>query len=69
MASTDDLSPQQLYRGRRADLKPGDLIEPGYRSNFGGRKKAGYVPLTNSLDTAAWGAELALGDRGTITLQ
>jgi rifampin ADP-ribosylating transferase len=62
MAATDDLSSQRFYHGTRADLKPGDLIEPGNRSNFGKRKKAGYVYLTGSLDAAAWGAELALGD-------
>jgi len=62
MAATDDLSSQRFYHGTRADLKPGDLIEPGYRSNFGKRKKAAYVYLTGSLDAAAWGAELALGD-------
>jgi rifampin ADP-ribosylating transferase len=62
MAATDPPSSQRFYHGTRADLKPGDLIEPGYRSNFGRRKKAGYVYLTGSLDAAAWGAELALGD-------
>ena len=62
MAATDDVNSQPLYHGTRADLKPGDLIEPGYRSNFGSRKKAGFVYLTKSLDAAAWGAELALGD-------
>ncbi len=62
MAGTEGLSSQRLYHGTRADLKPGDLIEPGYRSNFGTQKKAGYVYLTSSLDTAAWGAELALGE-------
>ncbi len=61
MAATNDRNPQELYHGTRADLKPGDLIMPGYRSNFGTRKKAGYVYLTNILDAAAWGAELALG--------
>ena len=35
---------------------------PGYRSNFGTRKMASYVYLTKSLDAAAWGAELALGE-------
>ena len=59
MAATDDLSSQLLYHGTRADLKPGDLIEPHYRSNFGTRNKAGYVHLTSSLDTAAWGAEFS----------
>jgi len=62
MAVTDDLSSQRFYHGTRADLKPGDLIEPGYASNFGKRKKAGYVYLTATLDAAIWGAELAVGD-------
>ena len=53
---------QRLYHGTKADRKPGDLIEPGYSSNFGKRKKAGYVYLTGTLDAATWGAELALGE-------
>jgi Rifampin ADP-ribosyl transferase len=50
-----------LYHGTRADLKPGDLIEPGYNSNYGKRAKAAYVYLTRTLDAATWGAELAAG--------
>ncbi|MBC3918253.1 NAD(+)--rifampin ADP-ribosyltransferase [Undibacterium sp. CY18W] len=60
--ATEDLSLQQLYHGTRADLKPGDLIEPGYASNFGQRKKANHVYLTATLDAAIWGAELAQGE-------
>jgi hypothetical protein len=67
MAATEAPSSQRFYHGTRADLKPGDLIERGYRSNFGKRKKAGYVYLTATLDAAIWGAELALGEgRGRI---
>jgi len=62
VGATDDLSSQRLYHGARADLKPGDLIEPGNTSNFGERKKAAYVYLTATLDAATWGAELALGE-------
>ena len=62
MAATDDLSSQRFYHGTRADLKPGDLIEPGYGSNYGKRKQATYVYLTATLDAATWGAELALGE-------
>ena len=62
MAAIDDLSSQRFYHGTKADLKPGDLIEPGYNSNFGKRKKAAYVYLTATLDAATWGAELALGE-------
>ncbi|MEA4898101.1 NAD(+)--rifampin ADP-ribosyltransferase [Bacillota bacterium Meth-B3] len=51
-----------FYHGTKAVLKPGDLLEPGYRSNYGGRKKANYIYLTATLDAATWGAELAVGD-------
>jgi len=50
-----------LYHGTRADLKPGDLIEPGYSSNYGKRTTAAYVYLTRTLDAATWAAELAAG--------
>lgn len=62
MTDINDLSSQQLYHGTKADLKPGDLIEPGYHSNYGKRKQAAYVYLTATLDAATWGAELALGE-------
>jgi rifampin ADP-ribosylating transferase len=62
MAAIDDLSSQRFYHGTKADLKPGDLIEPGYNSNYGKRKKAAYVYLAANLDAATWGAELALGE-------
>lgn len=52
-----------FYHGTKADLKEGDLLEPNYSSNYGERKKANYVYLTATLDAAAWGAELAVGDR------
>ncbi len=57
-----NLRSQRLYHGTKADLKPGDLIAPGYNSNYGKRKKAAYVYLTATLDAATWGAELALGE-------
>ena len=60
MTPNDDVSGQRFYHGTKADLKPGDLIEPGYGSNYSERK-AGYVYLTATLDAATWGAELALG--------
>ncbi|GAA0878090.1 NAD(+)--rifampin ADP-ribosyltransferase [Algoriphagus jejuensis] len=51
-----------FYHGTKADLKPGDLISPGFSSNYGSRKKAAYVYLSATLDAATWGAELALGE-------
>lgn len=62
MAAIDDLSSQRFYHGTKAELKPGDLIEPGYNSNYGKRNKASYVYLTATLDAATWGAELAVGE-------
>ena len=62
MAATNDLSSQRFYHGTKADLKPGDLIEPGYSSNYGTRKKAAYVYLSATLNAAIWGAELAVGE-------
>jgi rifampin ADP-ribosyltransferase len=61
MAAIDDLISRRFYHGKKADLKLGDLIEPGYNSNYGKRNRAGYVYLTATLDAATWGAKLALG--------
>ncbi len=62
MIASDALNLQPLYHGTKADLKPGDLIAPGFRSNYGTRKQAAFVYLTATLDAATWGAELAQGD-------
>ncbi len=51
-----------FYHGTRADVEPGALIEPGYNSNYGKRKKTNHVYLTATLDAATWGAELAVGN-------
>lgn len=62
-----DANQELYYHGTRADLKPDDLIEAGYNSNFGSRKKANHVYLTATVDAAVWGAELAEGEgRGRI---
>jgi hypothetical protein len=50
------------YHGTKVDLRVGDLIAPGYASNYGKRKQASFVYLTATLDAAIWGAELAAGD-------
>jgi rifampin ADP-ribosylating transferase len=56
-----------FYHGTRADLDPGDLIVPGYSSNYGRRIQAKWVYLTGTLNAAIWGAELAQGEgRGRI---
>jgi hypothetical protein len=62
MAAINTLSRSPFYHGTKADLKPDDLIGPGYASNYGKRKKAAFVYLSATLDAAIWGAELAAGD-------
>ena len=50
-----------FYHGTKADLKPGDLIAPGYRSNYGDSKRTSpWVYMSATL--SPWGAELAQGD-------
>jgi len=67
LPASDDPGPPPLYHGTRADLKPGDMIAPGYSSNYGTRRQANHVYLSATLDAAIWGAELAVGDgRGRI---
>ncbi|GGC13163.1 hypothetical protein GCM10011494_35040 [Novosphingobium endophyticum] len=63
----DGETPEPFYHGTKADLKPGDLIGPGFSSNYGKRKQAAYVYLTGTLDAAIWGAELAQSDAAEFT--
>ncbi len=64
---TDVKETGQLFHGTKANLKVGDLLEPGYASNYGERKKANFVYLSATMDAAIWGAELAIGEgRGRI---
>ncbi len=62
LTNSNTLDPGPFYHGTKADLKAGDLLEPGYNSNYGERKKANYIYLTATLDAATWGAELAVGE-------
>lgn len=62
MQPSGDLRSQTLYHGTKANLNLGDLIEVGFHSNYGKRKKALYVYLSATLEAATWGAELAVGE-------
>ncbi|HEX6575588.1 MAG TPA: NAD(+)--rifampin ADP-ribosyltransferase [Gemmatimonadaceae bacterium] len=53
---------ETYYHGTKADLKAGDLISPGYSSNYGSRNQAKFVYFSATLDAAIWGAELAAGE-------
>lgn len=61
-AADSPLDSGPFYHGTKAELHPGDLLEPRHSSNYGERKTANFVYLTATLDAAVWGAELAKGD-------
>ncbi|MEV5970414.1 NAD(+)--rifampin ADP-ribosyltransferase [Streptomyces sp. NPDC051921] len=60
--------PFQVYEagtylhGTKADLVPGDLLSPGHASNFEEGRVSRHVYVSETLDAAVWGAELAAGD-------
>lgn len=62
MTGTATTFAQSFFHGTKADLKNGELIAPGYRSNYGKGSVARHVYLTGTLDAAIWGAELAKGE-------
>jgi rifampin ADP-ribosylating transferase len=59
----EELTQWKHFHGTKADLKPGDLIEPGHTANFGpAPRRANFVYFTRTLDASVWGAELAAGE-------
>jgi rifampin ADP-ribosylating transferase len=50
-----------FYHGTRADLAVGDLLRPGFTSNFADRKLS-WIYFSGTLDAAIWGCELARGE-------
>ena len=50
-----------FYHGTRADLAPGDLLTPGFTSNYADRKLS-WIYFSGGLDAAIWGCELAKGE-------
>jgi rifampin ADP-ribosylating transferase len=56
----DDVGP--FFHGTRADMRPGDLLTPGWSSNYGSGRTANHIYLTATRDGAPLAAELARGD-------
>ncbi|WIM88097.1 NAD(+)--rifampin ADP-ribosyltransferase [Candidatus Mycobacterium wuenschmannii] len=51
-----------LLHGTKADLAEGELLVPGMPSNYEAGRISNHVYMARTLDAAAWGAEMALGD-------
>lgn len=51
-----------FLHGTKAELAVGEVLVPGYRSNFANGTALRHVYFTATLDAATWGAELATGD-------
>jgi hypothetical protein len=67
--TTDDLGNKRFYHGTRAELRPGDMIEPGNPPDSGDRDGMTiHVYLTPNLDEAIWDAELAVGEGPGVSL-
>lgn len=50
-----------FYHGTKADLAVGDLLAPGFGSNFVERELR-HIYFSANLEAATWGAELASGE-------
>lgn len=57
---TDDEGP--FFHGTKADVKPGDLLSPGWRTNYGSGKLANHIYVTALFDGAPLAAALAQGE-------
>ena len=54
--------PGPLFHGTPADLRPGALLTPGRRSNYGSGRRARHIYLTATREGAPLAAELARGE-------
>jgi rifampin ADP-ribosylating transferase len=57
--ATDATGP--FYHGTRADLNVGDLLAPGFNSNYQAQQLS-WIYFSATLESAIWGCELAQGD-------
>jgi rifampin ADP-ribosylating transferase len=62
MTYAKDAAPP-FYHGTRADLAVGDLLAPGFNSNYQ-EQKLSWIYFSGTLDAAIWGCELAKGPEG-----
>lgn len=62
MTYAKDATPP-YYHGTRADLSIGDLLSPGFGSNYQ-EQALSWIYFSAAIDAAIWGAELAKGREG-----
>ena len=56
-----DTASRTFYHGTKADLKPGDVLQGGYSSNYTERRSP-WIYFSETVFAATWGAELAKGE-------
>ena len=54
--------PGPFFHGTKADLRPGDLLTPGWATNYGSGRASKHIYLTASATGAPLAAALAVGD-------
>jgi len=54
--------PGPFFHGTKAEVRPGDLLTPGWRSNYGSGRAAKHIYVTASREGAPLAAGLARGD-------
>jgi hypothetical protein len=58
----DRLSEERYFHGTKADLRIGDVLSPGFRSNYRPEVVMNHIYFTALRDGAGLAAELAAGD-------
>jgi rifampin ADP-ribosylating transferase len=54
--------PGPFFHGTKADVRPGELLTPGWRSNYGSGRQSRHIYLTATREGAPLAAELAHGE-------
>lgn len=62
MADARDTGP--FYHGCKASLAVGDLLTPGFMTNYGTGRRSNFIYFSATLEAAIWGAELAQAQPG-----
>jgi hypothetical protein len=56
-----DIGSRTFYHGTKAELKPGDMLQGGYSSNYTERRSP-WIYFSKTVFAAIWGAELPKGE-------